>query len=344
MPLAPTKAPFISAFVICNREFKPAADGYFHIVSKGEHPGRIVGEDREVLQVIDDEALNTMAKNFRPGLLVDIEHFSMDPDKKSEAAAWVKEVQVRGDGLYATLDLTDLGEGAIKNGRYRFVSPVLELVEIGKNKARPTELLSLALTNKPNLRGLKPLANRGPAWDPNKNKSPASGQNKKGAEMDYKSMLCKLLGLTADATDEQISQAADARAAEVANRKTENDQLKEQVTNLTNELIEADVATYGDLVANRDELKKQLVANRAVTIATLKSLKPATAGGAGFKVLNRADTKTPKGGEGGGDTANKDKEERRAEKVKNRAHQIMKEQKVSFTKAFASADKETGEE
>ena len=345
MPLSPTNLMSI------NRAFVPAADNWYQLLPLGEFPANLEDSKKTPITfVVDQVALNRIVDRFKEqkasanftGYLVDYEHFSLNTEKKSEAAAWIEELEVRADGLWGRFRLTPLGDRDITGGVYRHLSPVTFMEKITTSRYRPIRLESVALTNAPNLSGMVPLSNRRDKTSENKDGPPAGGQ--KGTGMNYKDMLCKLLGLPPESTDEQIQSASDGYGQEVKNRKDEVAELKAQNKTLSDELIESDLATYGDLVANREELKANLVANRKVTIATLKSLKPATVEAGGMKMLNRKDAKQPQGGPAGGDTANKDKQERRAEKVKNRAHQIMKEQKVSFTKAFASADKEIGEE
>jgi phage I-like protein len=101
-------------------------------------------------------------ENFA-GLLVDFDHFSLSGERRSEAAGWITALEARcqtldnrpqtadpegktiadGDpptpgsggtssashiehhnGLWAQIRWSDLGEAAVKGGRYRFLSPV----------------------------------------------------------------------------------------------------------------------------------------------------------------------------------------------------------------------------
>ena len=100
------------------------------------------------------------------GVLLDYDHFSMDTDKPSEAAGWIVELAVRDDGLWGRVRWTDTGLKAVEGGRYRLVSAVfpgvneLEVVDEKLNRRRPLELRSCALTNEPNIKGAKPIANR----------------------------------------------------------------------------------------------------------------------------------------------------------------------------------------
>jgi hypothetical protein len=125
------------------------------------------------VQVVDQPAIAEMINRFRRakeaagesfgGVLVDQEHFSYDTSKSSEAMAWIMDLQNRGGTLYAQLRLTDLGEQALQNGRYKFISPVWkprDCQALGNKRIRPLRLDSCGLTNAPNIKGLPPLVNR----------------------------------------------------------------------------------------------------------------------------------------------------------------------------------------
>ena len=79
--------------LILNRDFRLPDDGWYHIAPFGEFPH----SGACVIQVIDQEACVAMAARFAadaktpnfPGLLVDFDHFSLDGEKRSEAAGWI---------------------------------------------------------------------------------------------------------------------------------------------------------------------------------------------------------------------------------------------------------------
>ena len=142
------------------------------------HPlGEFAHAGAGVIQVIDQDACIAMATRFAadaktpnfPGLLIDFDHFSLDGEKRSEAAGWIIALEARlssrqsavdsgqkgeinphpnhstelmagplpsppqadlrqgegvNAGLWAQIRWSDLGEEAVKGGRYRFLSPV----------------------------------------------------------------------------------------------------------------------------------------------------------------------------------------------------------------------------
>jgi len=182
--------------LIVNREtFQMPTDGWYQLAPLGEFAHAAAG----VVQVVDSEACTAMAARFKAdsavenfaGLLVDFDHFSLDSGKRSEAAGWIVGLEYRGqraeggdlrpeagktgaefeqkvakeakgDGLWANIRWSDLGEEAVKGGRYRFLSPVWarsDCIELGNGRVRPVRLLNAAVTNDPNLKGMCPLCN-----------------------------------------------------------------------------------------------------------------------------------------------------------------------------------------
>lgn len=151
-------------------DFALAEDGFVQVTPVGEYAHEGAG----LVQVIDRLACDMMAAAFAvskaaggenfPGLLVDFDHFSLDTGKPSEAAGWVGELEARDDGLWARVRWSDSGLAAVTGGRYRLLSPVFRhpagTQDLGGGRVRPVWLESVALTNEPNIRGGKPIANR----------------------------------------------------------------------------------------------------------------------------------------------------------------------------------------
>jgi hypothetical protein len=214
--------------LLLNREgFSMPVDGWYQLAPVGEFAHVAAG----VVQVVDRDACEAMVQAFRAeaqaanfaGLLVDFDHFSLDGEKRSEAAGWIVELDCRlgdgaeaeprigtdghglgigensrltnaepqnhegesgagedsttkvtkntkageaGAGLWARIRWSDVGEEAVKGGRYRFLSPVWsrgDCVDLGNGRVRPVRLLNAAVTNDPNLKGMRPLSNSGRA-------------------------------------------------------------------------------------------------------------------------------------------------------------------------------------
>lgn len=118
------------------------------------------------------------------------------PDNK--AYGWIMEVEARADGLWGKTKWSEAGKQMLANAHYKFFSPhwnAEAATENGKRILRPVELVSVGLTNKPNL-PVNPLANA------------AETEN----QMKREDVL-KMLQLGNEATDEQITQRAAALVA-----------------------------------------------------------------------------------------------------------------------------------
>ena len=150
--------------------FVLAGDGWVQVTPCGEFPHAGAG----VTQVIDREACDRIAAEFNsrkadsnfPGVLVDFDHFSLDTGQSSEAAGWITELESRDTGLWARVRWSDAGLAAVQGGRFRLMSPVFpppsQCEDLGGGRIRPRALVSVALTNEPNIKGGRPLANRQP--------------------------------------------------------------------------------------------------------------------------------------------------------------------------------------
>lgn len=110
-----------------------------------------------------------MAENFdtaRPKppteMVVDYEHMSAGPPQVSPAAGWVKSLELSesGNELFATVTWTDEAAQQIVARQYRFISPEFNLEYRDKETGKvigPT-LIAVALTNRPFLEGMQPVA------------------------------------------------------------------------------------------------------------------------------------------------------------------------------------------
>ena len=256
--------------------FEPASDGWFHVAPHGTFPHPTGAQ-----QVIDAEACEAMTRTFAeeakganfPGLLVDFDHFSHDPAKHSAAAGWVTGLEARGDGLYAQVRWSDLGQAAVTGGRYRMVSPVWNREDCdswtaaagpeGQEAAhlRPRRLARVALTNDPNLPGLAPLTNRSgevPARKPEPPPIPVAVALRK--------TLLELLRLASTASDAEIAEALRVQHDELA-------QLRNRCAALTEAQADSELEAFAEVITNRAAVRSQLLANREGTLAVLRALR-----------------------------------------------------------------------
>lgn len=117
------------------------------------------GGQREVVQVLDRQAMENLVANFEKakaeaeakgqkyGVLVDADH-SSETSTNTAAMGWVTKLSIDPEkGLMAEIDPTSEGVEKINGKVYRFVSGAWTL----DDDDRPETLVSIGLTNKPNL-------------------------------------------------------------------------------------------------------------------------------------------------------------------------------------------------
>ena len=332
---------------ILNRAGQLPDDGWYQIEVAGEHINRAAG----IVQLLDAAAFDAIVNRFKldaakpnfAGLLIDQDHFSLDPEKSTESFGWLMEVRNRDGQLEGRIEWTDIGEPAVKSKRYKFFSTVYAQKDVEKvgtrmiqNRAyplvRPLALDRLALTNDPNNKGGKPISNRG-------------GKDAGAADENQPTHTMKkvntLLGLAEDASEDSAVAAIQA----IQNRATK---AEGQVTTLTTERdglltaqVEADLEKYRNRFKpdDREKWKKQLIANRAGTIELLESITAAPNNDVGqSRITNRAAAQTPAEVEAGKQSA---KDKALAARIANRAAELRKlTPSLSRSAAFAKAGRE----
>lgn len=320
-------------------------DGFYHLIPKGEFPILIEGDNgkqERIIQVIDDKAIDAMVNCFanesrKPnfaGLLVDQEHYSYDVEKSSEAFGWIKELQNRADGAWGKIEWTnDLGLPAVKNGRYKFVSPVWlpipgHIEKLGNNRVRPLRLDTAGLTNNPNLKGMVPLSNR---WGVS---APSADDKNKNKSTQMKSVAAKL-NLSAEASEEAVLSAvtaimnrAEKAEADLAPMKNRAEKAETKVTELEGSLVDVTLDKYANRFAKdkRDGWKKAILANRETTVELLEGLP--VIGGKVTPLLNRRSAGTPETTETEGEVTH--------EKLNSAVQAIMNRDGSKFPEAWAT--------
>jgi phage I-like protein len=92
---------------------------------------------------------------------IDYDHKSMNDVAAGEnpAAGWVQKLEKREDGLWAYVEWTGKAAEYIRNGEYRYCSPVVDwkAKDRKSNKSIGVELYNIALTNQPFLDGQTPI-------------------------------------------------------------------------------------------------------------------------------------------------------------------------------------------
>jgi hypothetical protein len=204
----------------------------------------------------------------KPEILVDFDHAS-EMGGATEAAAWATELTSEDDGLHAVFRMTDKGAEALTATRYRYLSPAWYVDEEG----HPTELSTIALTNRPNL-PVPRLLNRKPDAEPAPAQNAEAGEanlpdpagagegnppeegNTTEPQKNDMDKLREMLGLAAEATDEEVLAAVDALRAERDQLRSEKEQMEAAAKEAALD-AEADkfVEEQGDKIADRDACK-----------------------------------------------------------------------------------------
>lgn len=324
---------------ILNRSAEPPKDGWFQIEVTGEWPAGTFPDGRPRRQVIDRAALDAIVNRFNQdktaagdawtGLLVDKDHLSHDLENSTEAMAWLQDVAIRNDErgepqLWGRLDLSDIGEDAVKNRRYKRFSteyPEDALEDLGDGRVRPLRLTGLAFTNRPNNRGGKPISNRVPGT------LPTPGETKPNTETNNTmKSIAEKLGLSAEATEADILSAITKLQSELAETKT-----KEATT-----AAETVMNRFGNRVpeASRPHWKAELIRNREATEKLMETSFPEKATETTTRIFNRGDSQTPAPVGDGGSAGTK------AEQQAAAVHAIRNRDKCSHTQAFDQARRE----
>lgn len=290
---------------LLNRDGALPGDGWFHLVPIGEFPHADSGK----VQVIDADAIAAMLNRFAEeakhpnfgGLLIDQDHFSYDLDKPSESYGWVKELANREDGIWGRIEFSDLGEQAVKNRRYKFVSPVFwparEIEKLEGNKVRPRRIDSFGLTNNPNFKGMVPFTNRADASAPAEDQNQPPKHNMK--------QVAQRLGLSADASEDSILAALDKLSNRATSAEASVTTLTGEVTELKNRntaMLDDQVADELDAAGITDEARRtkltpvlKAMKNREERVSFLDECvaRPAAAQQGDKPVFNRAAGKQP---------------------------------------------------
>lgn len=316
---------------ILNREGKVPADGWYQIEVTGTHPAGKWPDGRPRKQVIDEAALASIVNRFNAeraaagenwaGLLTDADHLSHDLENSTEALAWVQELAVRNGQLHARLDLTDIGDPAIRNRRYKFFSTEYDpddVEDLGDGSVRPLRLSGLAFTNRPNNRGAKPISNR-------------DGEEPGGTKPETKTNMQPIatkLGLPPDADEAAILK-------KLADVLSELESLKGKAAEAEAEGI---MNRYGERIPKekREDVKKRLIANREDTVAMLDLLPDPEKKDAPARIFNRDGSTSP------APVSDDDKKqgEAKAAAIRNRATEISARERIPYNQAFSRAQAE----
>ena len=252
----------------------------------------------DAVQHVTREACAAMVDAWKSGgekeILVDFDHDAEDGGS-TVAAAWLKNLRVDdAHGLVGDFTLTDKGAEAVSARRFRFLSPCWEVNvdrwTVGGDKPEgdddtpaevtPTRLVSVALTNKPNI-PVAPLLNREPTPG-----DKSVQHNNEGNTMDP-AKIKEALGLAPEATEEDI-------LAALGKMKAENEEAAREREEAEKAAAEKEADEFAEANAkkcNKEVVKAQYLANKEATIALVNAIPEPKA--VAKPVCNRDAAKTP---------------------------------------------------
>lgn len=239
---------------------EPDEDDWIRIVPTGEFP-----EHRNGAHVVTEEHIKQMAENFRNSgtdLLFDIDHASLFGNTK--AAAWSTKVDARSDGLYIKYpEFTPHAEEAIENREYRYFSPVYKLDEKGKQGELIGAVIdSVAITNRPYMDNEIDHIGNTAVSSP---ESDESSQQSKSNDMKLNKESLEKLGLSEDATEEEINEAI--ANSDINPEKDESEEQEEPKINTDqgekSDYVKSLEAKVNSLIERLDEKEEKEQENRA---------------------------------------------------------------------------------
>lgn len=168
--------------------------------------------------VVDEDFIDSMIANFealkstsKDGKVIpmDYNHGSLSYGAdEAKAAGWITELIKKDDGLYCHAEWTEEAAEYIKKGEYRYVSPEFSIDtkdEYG-NEIEGGFLYAAALTNRPFLKGMEPVALA--AFEKRVHDFATRMFNQRGEEP-MKEKLAKLLALK-EATEDAVLKAVES--------------------------------------------------------------------------------------------------------------------------------------
>lgn len=174
--------------------------------------GRFFGRDGRGPYALEDARAVIAAsldQAMPKGIPMDYEHQTENAPKNGQpapASGWITALEAREDGVWAHVEWTERAAAFIRAGEYRYVSPVFFY---DKKTGAIQAIESVALTNLPNLGGLKAIAKALAVGED----SSLTDSDSNDKEQDMNGIK-ERLGLAPTATDAEIGQAIAAVMAE----------------------------------------------------------------------------------------------------------------------------------
>jgi hypothetical protein len=197
--------------------------------------------DEAAAKAVMDAFKNAAADPAWPGVLVDEEHYSLDPSKSSAAMAWAKDIRQEADGsIWTRWEFTPKGRELWESKTLLNRSPAFACARDGK-EYRPIALKSIGMTNTPHFGELSTLA-----------AARAAEVNNNKGEIRMKKLM-EELGLAEGASEDAAVAACRAiKEKASAATKAKDDALAECRKMKCEAFIEANKAKIADVAACRE--------------------------------------------------------------------------------------------
>ena len=197
--------------------------------------------DEAAAKAVMDAFKNAAADPAWPGVLVDEEHYSLDPSKSSAAMAWAKDIRQEADGsIWTRWEFTPKGRELWESKTLLNRSPAFACARDGK-EYRPIALKSIGMTNTPHFGELSTLA-----------AARAAEVNNNKGEIRMKKLM-EELGLAEGASEDAAVAACRAiKEKASAATKARDDALAECRKMKCEAFIEANKAKIADVAACRE--------------------------------------------------------------------------------------------
>lgn len=288
--IANAAADLVEALTMESNNYAVSADAM--LIPYGDHP------HKNGIQRFTREHADTMVSNFNSvlgklgrlfgGLPVYVGHPD-DPafanqHQDNKSYAWIMGMEARDEGLALIPKWSKPGEDIISNAHYKWFSPRWACKEIARESGKailaPVRLISVGLTNMPQIAGIQPLANEELA----EGTTPAAETKEKN--IDLLKRLLAALGMADTATEDDLcakiaemntALASAAAATEAANTAANSARAElETERGARRELIVSNAIAAGILTpAQKDQWLTDLAADFAGKSVELSNMKPA---------------------------------------------------------------------
>lgn len=193
------------------------------IIPYGEIPATAIS-GKKVVQHFTLENFKRIIDNLnieRPDIVLDLDH-SSETTTDTSAAGWISNFRIcQTRGLIADIELTPIGEDAVFNKIYKYLSPAV----VVDGEGNPYKLTSVALTNRPRIKHIERIWNSISSTFSNLKKNIKSIFNSDESEVDINTIKennVLLEGqLFMDSDNEQLE-----RKEEIIEERIEEEQVK----------------------------------------------------------------------------------------------------------------------